>query len=520
MRPLALLLLVLVLLAGFLFVLNSGGDSGGEGALPLTPGLAPEPEADPLGPAQPLPSADTEFDPGPASGRAAVLRDEPLSARASEGPGAIDVMVLDQSGGALLGSAGSLPLTDQAWVRLFLGSGSVPVARDPLQGLKVVSLPEPRRRTSQRKGWVTALEPPGGDAYIALALGDSIVCAVPVPPDASEVEIVADVGDFDSMYASLEGSLAGMVEASRLVRIRPERPRSTGAAGPRLKFGRVPLSIAVDAVGGRFTAKRLPPGSMTVVVRAEATALGPALHAAKESQGLSALSMGARVPSADQWELRLGVVRRLQLPVADLPITLAPGEHRQLGLLSTERSAAVVLDLTDAKGQPVEATSVDVMLLAAPGEPEESVLTWTFETSASLYPLVPRLTEFMVVQGDLGALIEVQPEPLEPQVPIATRTVRLERLSVVRLPDRGAGSGASEPQLLTGPGRRVRIDPRWLGSRYCGHEIRGRTLAVPAGSYRIEQAGVRTTIKVGPGEFIDASSGTPSPATKLKEDGQ
>lgn len=522
MRPLALLLLIFALAAGLFFVLNAGGQAGADGPPTLTPDVDPEPAHGATGPGPAPIEVGTERGSEPGADRAAAGPKRSFSAIAADGLSALDVIVLDRSGGALLGAAGSLPLSDQAWVRLFLGSGAIPTAQDPLSGLNIVDLPEPRRRTSQRKGWVTAIDPPGGDAYIALAFGESVVCAVAVPPGASEAEVVAGIGDFDGVYASIEGSLAGMIEASRLVRIRPEISEAMGAVGSRLSFGRVPHSIAVQGEGDRFTAKRLPPGLMTVMVRAEATALGPALHAAKTSRGLSALSMGARVPNMKQWELRLDVMRRLQLPVADIPVLLAPGEHRQLGSLSTDTSAAVVLEFIDASGRPVDATSVDVMLLAVPGVQEESPLTWTYENSASLFPLLSRPSELMVVQGDLGALVKVTPEPLRLGAPITTRTVRLERLSVIKLPtprqDTQTGTGAAAAQLSTVRGRRVRIDPRWLGSRYCGHEIRGRTLAVPTGAYIFEEAGSRRIIEIGAGEFIDASSGTPGPASKLTED--
>ncbi len=516
MRPSALLLLTLVLLLGFGFLLFSRGQGDGNGAPPLTLGLDSGPEATDPGPVEALEGAVPRADLSPVQGRALVPQDMPLSAQLSEGPGGIEVLVLDLGRGALLGTTGSLPMGEQTWVRLFLGRGPLPLARDPLGDHTLVPLPQSRRRSSQRPGWFTTIDPPGGDAYVALAFGEFIVVASSIEPGAKGVELVAGVGDFDSMYASIEGSLGGMAEASRLVRIRPRRPEAAPEAGRLARSGQVPLSIPVDSVGGRFTAKRLPPGRMTVVVRAEAIALGPALHAAKRAKGLSALSMGARVPSAEQWSLRLGVVRRLQLPVADLPLDLAPGENRQLGSLSVERAAAVVLELINTDGAPVDATSVDVMVLAGPGEPEESVLTWTFESSACLYPLHPRPTEFMVVQGDLGALIEMRPASLEGEVPIATRPVRLQRLSVVLLPK--PALGREEPRLLTMKGGRVRIDPRWLGSQYHGHEIRGRTMAVPAGSYQIEQSGVLTAITVAPFELVDVSSGSPLPGTKLQGD--
>ena len=512
MRPAALLLLFLVLLLGFGFLLFSRGREGGKGEMPLTLGLDSALGAPTSGQPAPLAEAEPAEDVGPASGRAAVLQDVPLEPRISEGPGGIDVLVLDQTGGALLGAAGSLPLDEQYWIRLFLGRGRLPAARDPLGAHEVTVIPESRRRASRKAGWVTSLEAPGGDAYVALAFGEFIVAAAAIEPGAEKVELVAGYGDFDSMYASVDGSLPGMVEASRLVRIRPERPPVSTGAGLGARSSGFPLSVAVEGVGGRFTAKRLPPGKMTVVVRAEATALGPALHAARKAKGMGALSMGARLPNREQWALRLGVLRQLQLPVADVPLDLAPGENRQLGSLSVERSAAVVLELIDTNGDPVDATSVDVMVLGGPDEPVESVLTWTFESSASLYPLRQRPTEFQVVQGDLGALVDMTPAALESDVPIATRPVRLQALSVIVLPE----AGSAEPQLLTAKGNLVRVDSRWVGSRYHGHEIRGRTLAVPAGSYRIDVAGSRTSITLGPGQFVDASSGSPLPATQLE----
>ena len=515
MRPFALLLLTLVLLLGLSFFLFSEGE-GVDAPLSLTRGPESSSPVDSSGPADPAhPTASGMALPETGS-RALGLQGAPLGHRASMGPGRLDVLVLDRTGGALLGAAGSLPLGDQPWVQVVLGRGSLPLARDPLKDHDVAALPRPLRQTSQRPGWRASLTPPDGEAYIALAFGEFVVAAVPIRLGADRVELVAGVRDFDQMYASIEGSLAGELDASEFVRIRPQRP-STSLGGERgTSFGPGPPFIQVEGQGSTFRARRLPPGKMTVVVRGAATSLGPALHAAREAKGLSALSMGARVPDAEQWELRLGVVRQLQQPLADISLELIPGEKRQLGSLSVERAAAVVLDLVDVNGRPADATSVDVMVLADPAEVEETVLTWTFESSASVYPLYARRTELMVVQGDLGALVRVRPAALKTDVPIARLLVALQPLSVVLLPESGPGEDGA--RLLTGTGHRVRIDRRWIGSRYYGHEIRGRRMAVPAGSYRIEEAGVATAVSVGPGEFIDASSGSPLPAAKLEGD--
>ena len=120
----------------------------------------------------------------------------------------------------------------------------------------------------------------------------------------------------------------------------------------------------------------------------------------------------------------------------------------------------------------------------------------------------PRPTELLVVQGDLGALVEVQPEELAPGVPIRTVPVRLQRLGLLVLPEPKPIGTA--PRLLTLKGHQVFNDPRWIGSRYLGHEVRGRKMIVPAGTYRIDSAGMIRSVSVTPAELVDAQGGEDS----------
>ncbi len=401
-------------------------------------------------------------------GRKAIADEAPLAAVESDGSLAIDIIVLDRSGGALLGAAGSLPALDRNWIRPVLARGLAPRYRDALPRQGLMDLPPRKQRASRRVGWFNSFEPPNGEAYVALAFGDYVLVAEPIVPGAREVILVTDLSEVEAMYTRLEGRLPGMLEASRLVRIRPESQRGQ-------RPGRFPQTLPVGGAGDKFIGAPLPPGRVTVMVRGEAATLRPALFAAKKRSGLSAISLGARVPDDDQWQLRL----------------------------------------VDGFGRPVDATSVDAMVLGASGRPVDRVLTWTFDSAACLYPLHPQPTELVVVQGDLGALVSITPVELSVRTTIAELEVRMKPLGVVLLP--AGESGAAAPELWTAERRQVHNDPRWLGSRYGGHVIEGGTLAVPEGSYvlRASAGSGLVPIRVRSGELVDARTGTPAASVKL-----
>jgi hypothetical protein len=441
-------------------------------------------------------------------GRKAIADEAPLAAVESDGSLAIDIIVLDRSGGALLGAAGSLPALDRNWIRPVLARGLAPRYRDALPRQGLMDLPPRKQRASRRVGWFNSFEPPNGEAYVALAFGDYVLVAEPIVPGAREVILVTDLSEVEAMYTRLEGRLPGMLEASRLVRIRPESQRGQ-------RPGRFPQTLPVGGAGDKFIGAPLPPGRVTVMVRGEAATLRPALFAAKKRSGLSAISLGARVPDDDQWQLRLGVLGQLQLPIADIEVTLAPGESRDIGVVSAPRAGAALLRLVDGFGRPVDATSVDAMVLGASGRPVDRVLTWTFDSAACLYPLHPQPTELVVVQGDLGALVSITPVELSVRTTIAELEVRMKPLGVVLLP--AVENGAAAPELWTAERRQVHNDPRWLGSRYGGHVIEGGTLAVPEGSYvlRASAGSGLVPIRVRSGELVDARTGTPAASVKL-----
>lgn len=494
-------MLALVLAGGLIFVLQETSGRRGEGPATLLPsgdprGALPARGVSPNGISGPRPrapaGADREAQPAPG----------PLAAVESDLSGAVDVLVLDRSGGALLGAAGSLPALERRWVRPVLGRGRAPAYREelPRQGLEELA-PRPQR-VSQRTGWFHSFERPPGEAFVALAFGDHVLVAQPIDPTSREVVLVSDLADIEGMSARLEGRLPGMIEASTLVRVRPE-------AHAGLWPGRFPETFAVEGEGNRFVATALPPGRMTVLVRGEATAIQPALFAARKARGLSAISLGATVPSVEQWNLRLGVLRQLQLPIADIEITLAPGESRDLGVLSAPQAGAAILELRDDAGRPVDATSVDVMILGAPGKAPGPFMTWTFESSACLYPLHPRPAELMVVQGGLGALVKILPASLGVSAEPTATAVRLRPLGVVLLPVPGAGE--PEPELWTAERNRVQNDPRWVGSTYLDHGIGGRTLAVPPGSYLAQTGSTASpaVVNVRPGEVVEIQGKNP-----------
>ncbi len=506
MRPSAIFITALaLLLGGGLLVILQGTGARSEGPPDvLEAPLAPE--STELGPALEGPEDVPASTPSPAGeGRSEGLSEGAVPAsKRGAGPG-IDVFVFDRSGGPLLGPAGSLPPGDQAWVRPVVGQGHTPspqssVGIRELQDLKVAS-----QRVSGRPGWVGSAAAPPGPAFVALCYGDQLLVAEPLPASADSVTLVADLSDLEPMYARVEGSLAGLQRASALVRVIP------ATAG-----GQIQRALPVTGTGERFVANQLPPGPVTIQVRGEALALGPALAAAKKARGLSAISLGARVPTQEQWDLRLGVLRQLQLPVADIELILRPGERRDLGVLPATRAAAVIFQLSNEIGQPMDATGVDILVLVGQGAPEEPTSTWTFETNACVYPLHSRLTTFMVVQGDRGALVDVQPVALAHDRAITDVRARLAPLSVVTLPRSGAVSGRV-PSLWTARRAEVRMDPRWIGSRYCGHEIGDRTLIVPAGSYLLAdgRGGAWVPFTVQAGEWVDASDGSPKAGVAL-----
>ena len=509
MRPQTLLLAVLTLIigGGLLFLLSSTGEEGA-GARPVMGPESVTPEDGGAGPLRVDEVAAAALDgPGP-QGREAIAEEAPLSAVESDGRLAMDIIVLDRSGGALLGPDGSLPALDQNWIRPVLARGGAPRYRDPLPREGLIDLPPRKQRASQRTGWFNSFERPSGDAYVALAFGEYVLVAEPIVPGAREVILVTDLSDVEGMYTRLEGRLPGMIEATKLVRIRPESQRGQ-------RPGRFPQTLQVGGAGDRFIGAPLPPGRVTVLIRGEAATLRPALFAAKERSGLSAISLGARVPDDEQWKLRLGVLGQLQLPIADIEVTLAPGESRDLGVLTAPGAGAALLRLVDGLGRPVDATSVDAMVLGASGATVGKVLTWTFDSAACLYPLHPRPTELMVVQGDLGALVSVAPTSLSSRSTLPEQQVRMKPMGVVLLPARESGTG--EAELWTAQRRQVHNDPRWLGSRYGGHVIAGQTLAVPEGSYVMSMGASLVPVRVRSGELVDVRSGAPAMSVKLPD---
>ncbi|QDV08294.1 hypothetical protein Poly30_38310 [Planctomycetes bacterium Poly30] len=496
MRPKTLLLATLaaILAGGLLFLLPGAPGSGGAGPVTVGPaGASVTVESSENVPLEGLSSAREHLVVEPA--RATTADPRSPTPMGLDGFAQVDLIVLDRDGAALLGNAGSLPPAERHWIRPVLGRGHPPAHREKLPAESLVELGSLPQRVSRRTGWLDSFQRPSGEVFVALVFGDYTVVSEPVDPGAREVVLISDLAEIEGMFARLEGRLPGMAQASTLVRARPEaRP------GPWPGY-HIP---AVEAVGegDRFQVSLLPPGHVTLLVRGEASALQPALFAAKEASGLSAISRGATVPDVDQWKLRLGVLQKLDLPIADLEIELFPGESRDLGVLSLPRAAAAILELSDDKGRPVDATSVDVMVL---GESSAAapVSTWTFESTACLYPLHPEPSELMVVQGDLGALVKLFPASLSANEGTTAVPVRLTPLGVVALPE--PGLGAPEPELWTAERRRVQNDPRWVGSTYLDHEIRGRTLAVPAGAYlaRIGAQGDLAAVTVRSGEVLD-----------------
>lgn len=456
------------------------GENEGAGA----PG---EPVGEPVGPGIPGRGDRSSTDAGE---REVLTRGEHV--RAS---GPVDLVILDETGAGLMDTGRSSLTADVIfWLEPVLIEGRSVPAVVPSGATRIRRLGS---RVNATPGWYTSFERPAGDAHVALLYGDRILCSEAVQPGRDDVVLVATTADIAALHCTVRGRIAGLSQAGHHVRILPVG-----------REGQVVAPILGAGEGERFEVTRIPPGRAQLIVRFDPGVLVQKLMEAVPPG--SAVSLGSRVADAEQWRFRLETLAGIHQPWLLMDLELVPGEDRDLGQLMESAAGAVVLALADGAGQPIPAHRVDVRLLTRPDQAIPHPQSWTYENLAILHPLPVAMLEFTVVQGDLGAILSVQPTAFGPGSSATGSAgsgagfpevqVILAPLSVVALPP---GDGA---RLLTPSGARLASDPRWSGGQFKGHRIDGSTMLVPAGNYRFRQGGefgASSTVLVAPGTFVD-----------------
>lgn len=465
---------------------------GAEGLDPDVPPVAVGPGDGSRGPdeASGAPVIPDVADLGERSATALEEREALTRAGHRRASGRVNLFILDENGAGLLDSAqSSLTAGVIFWLEPVLIEGrnvpaTVPSGAKPIRRLG--------SRVNSTPGWYTSFERPPEEAHVALIYGDRILGCEPVQPGRSEVVLVVTTADIEALHCTVRGRIAGLSQAGHHVRVQPVG-----------REGQVTAPILGAGEGENFEVTRIPPGRAQLIVRFDPSVLVQKLM--QSANPGSVISLGSRVSDAEQWRFRLETLAGIRQPWLLMDLELVPGEERDLGLLMESAAGAVVLGLVDEAGQPIAAHSVGVRLLTAPGQAIPHPQSWTFENLAILHPLPVARVQFTVVQGDLGALLSVQPTALGPRSGVSgasfpeTQAV-LAPLSVVAL---SADVGA---RLLTQSGAEFVSDPRWSGGQFKGHRIDGSTMLVPAGSYRFQhtaELGALTSVQVAPGTFVD-----------------
>lgn len=418
----------------------------------------------------------------------AGLRNLPPAA-VSQPARTVDLRVTDPEGRALLDRAASpLGASVLFWLRPHLVSSDAEPRVVP-DGARLLRPSGSRVRSEA--GWFTSFERPTGPTWCVLALGERVLAAERVAPDAESVHLVLAEQDVRDRLCAVRGSLPALPTAARHVSVRPQK-RSGGLHGPVLAE-----NDPSAPSGTGFLVKDLPPGPCRLVVRLDPARMVREIMRAADGAG--SVSLGARAPDLDQWEIRMAALARSEQPYLTLQLELEPGQVVDVGALTASSAGVLVLELTDRSGEPIDAHGASVQLLSADGLELPAPTTWTYAHFVALHPLPVEFLDLVVLQGEHGTLANLRPRAAADGAialeaggdPFPPQRIRLERVSVVELPP------GVDARLETLSGAVVRADPRWAGGAYRGHTIGDEVLLVPPGRYRLAAEGGAVDFSVG-----------------------
>ncbi|MEM9380169.1 MAG: hypothetical protein AAGB93_09510 [Planctomycetota bacterium] len=430
-----------------------------------------------------------------AGGRSAVPTVRDLASLGGGGDGGsgaaqdlVQIFVRTPEGEPLLGGSSPLPVAMARFVRPRVVRAAVPPSST--RGVEATEVQPYSYPGWRGPGHFGRVPRPAGPACAVLTFGHLVVASAPFVDGASEVVLVVDPDAVVARACGITGTLPGVVRAAELVRVRC------------VDVGLL-IEVPLEAFGSgeSFEVAGLPPGPARLIVGPSSVRVARGILQHARETGAGPVPLGPRVRDEEQWRFRLTALGNIARPLAEIELTLAPGEARDLGALPVQTASAALLRLRGGEEESVRAGAAEVRLLGA--SRSQQPRTWSFQDELLVFPLPEERCELLVLVDGRGALVELTPAPLLSDRPPAPRDVSTEELSVVRLP------AEVDAELRTASGRVVPGAVRWTGASYRGVELDAATRLVPPGRYGIaEGAGAAgRTFEVTGGERIDVTEG-------------